>query len=96
LQSNGQSVRNPPTGSQSPIRHDEAAAKINKLRAMTVERGASPAEAATAASLARRLISQVARRAESDRRRDTGRGGVLAPGVHVDVVSRRRVRAAGC
>jgi hypothetical protein len=57
--------------------------KIRKLEAITVERGASPAEAATAALLARRLIRQIARRSDSD---ITGRGArlrPLAPGVHV-------------
>ena len=55
----------------------DVAAKIAKLTAMTVERGASPAEAATAASLARRLAQ-----------RHRSRQAALAPGVHVHVVSR--------
>ena len=55
----------------------DVAAKIAKLTAMTAERGASPAEAATAALLARRLAQ-----------RHLARPAALAPGVHVHVVSR--------
>ena len=38
---------------------EEALAKVGRLKAVTVERGATPAEAATAASLALRLLSQI-------------------------------------
>jgi len=88
--------------------HKEVVAKVRKLQAMTVERGASPAEAATAASLARRLVGQLAHRHEPDVASSAayryGRDGLghaerhsaLAPGVHVSVVSRKGLRTAGC
>lgn len=63
----------------------QALAKIRKLRAITVERGASPAEAATAASLARRLVSQIAHRSDAERTPRPPRRPTLAPGVHVRV-----------
>jgi hypothetical protein len=63
-------------------------AKVDKLEAMTVERGASPAEAATAASLAMRLISRIGHRDASEPPMQARRRSVLAPGVHVDIVSR--------
>jgi hypothetical protein len=58
-------------------------AKVRKLEAITVERGASPAEAATAASLARRLIRQSARHHDADVTVHAPRHFALAPGVHV-------------
>jgi hypothetical protein len=58
----------------------EALAKIGKLQAMTVERGASAAEAETAARLAGLLIARLARHDEARR------GLALAPGVHVTIV----------
>jgi hypothetical protein len=69
-------------------------AKVDKLEAMTVARGASPAEAATAASLARRLISRIGARDASEFPGHAGRHALRAPGVHVDVVSRRGPHAA--
>lgn len=58
----------------------KALTKIGKLQAITVERGASPAEAATAALLAGRLLARLARHDEARRHH------CLAPGVHVTVV----------
>jgi Protein of unknown function (DUF2786) len=69
-------------------------AKVGKLEAMTVDRGASPAEAATAASLARRLISRVGHRSATGLPAHPRRRAVLAPGVHVDIVSRPDPRTA--
>jgi aryl-alcohol dehydrogenase-like predicted oxidoreductase len=65
--------------------HEEALAKVSRLKAVTVERGATPAEAATAALLAERLISQIARRRNSVLAPQT-RCSALAPGVHVTIV----------
>jgi hypothetical protein len=67
--------------------HERTVARIGLLQAVTVERGASPAEAATAASLARRLMW---RRGHGNR---TEPGAMLAPrpalapGVHVSITS---------
>ena len=61
---------------------EEAVAKAGKLMAVTVERGATPAEAATAALLAVSLISQVAHRSAAGPLAH----GALAPGVHVTIV----------
>jgi hypothetical protein len=69
--------------------HQKVEAKVGKLEAMTVDRGASPAEAATAASLARRLIGRIGHREIHQRPVYVRRRSALAPGVHVDVVSRR-------
>ena len=60
---------------------DEAVAKVGRLKAVTVERGATPAEAATAALLAQRLVSRLANPAKAD----IARGYSLAPGVHVHI-----------
>jgi len=68
-------------GHNQCVSHQNLVAKIAKLEAMTVERGASPAEAATAGYLARRL-AQRARSAAAARQ------CALAPGVHVIVGSR--------
>ena len=65
--------------------HREAAAKVGRLRAVTVERGATPAEAATAASLAQRLLSQITRCGDADTAAHVTQSA-LAPGVHVTVV----------
>jgi hypothetical protein len=59
---------------------------VSKLRAVTVERGATPAEAATAALLARRLSSRIAQWGDCDIARRTTRLYPLAPGVHVDII----------
>jgi hypothetical protein len=67
--------------------HKHVVAKISMPEAMTVERGASPAEATTAATLARRLISQLTRRNYSDTTADAIRRSALAPGVHVTIVA---------
>jgi hypothetical protein len=64
---------------------EEALAKVGRLRAMTVERGATPAEAATAASLAQRLISQIADQSGSGITPLPARHSALAPGVHVSI-----------
>jgi hypothetical protein len=69
--------------------HQQVEAKVGKLEAMTVDRGASPAEAATAASLAGRLISRIGHRDPTRPLLHTWRPSTLAPGVHVDIVSRR-------
>jgi hypothetical protein len=66
-------------------------AKVIKLRAMTEERGASPAEAAAAASLARRLTHEIRRRHDADM---ATRRCSLAPGVHVVVVAASGLRKA--
>jgi hypothetical protein len=71
-----------------------AEAKVDKLEAMTVARGASPAEAATAAFLARRLVRRIASRDASHHDEHAACRPMLAPGVHVDVVSRRGTHAA--
>ena len=71
-------------------------AKVAKLKAVTVERGATPAEAATAASLARRLMSRIAHRSYSDITARVTSPSVLAPGVHVNIVSRRGLRTDEC
>jgi hypothetical protein len=63
--------------------HEEALAKVGRLRAVTVERGATPAEAATPASLAQRLIGQIADQSGSGITPRAARGSALAPGVHV-------------
>jgi hypothetical protein len=63
--------------------HEEALAKVGRLRAVTVERGATPAEAATAASLARRLIRQLLDQSGSGITPRAAERGALAPGVHV-------------
>ena len=81
-------------GQPSPMLHQKMEAKVDKLEAMTVERGASPAEAATAASLARRLIIRIGHRDGPDRPVHPRRRSALAPGVHVDIVSRRVPQAA--
>jgi len=69
--------------------HQQVEAKVGKLEAMTVDRGASPAEAATAACLARRLISRIGHRDTTRPLLHPRRPSTLAPGVHVDIVSRR-------
>jgi hypothetical protein len=74
----------------------QTAAKVRKLEAVTVARGASPAEAATAASLARRLILQLAHRNDPDVRACAARRSGLAPGVHVTILSGHRLRTADC
>lgn len=79
-------------GSRICMSHKEVLAKVGKLQAMTEARGASPAEAATAASLARRLVSQIVRRTDPD----PSVHSALAPGVHINVVSRKVVRTAHC
>ena len=66
----------------------ELMAKVRKLEAITVERGASPAEAATASVLARRLLRQIRRRSDRDPTLRASAHSVLAPGVHVQTVSR--------
>lgn len=81
-------------GQPSPMLHQKMEAKVEKLEALTVERGASPAEAATAASLARRLISRIGHRDGAGRPVHARRRSALAPGVHVDIVSRRVPQAA--
>jgi hypothetical protein len=69
---------------------DNIAANIVKLRAVTVERGATPAEAATAAVLARRLSSRIAEHiaagSECDITVHPSLRAALAPGVHVKIV----------
>jgi hypothetical protein len=55
---------------------------------VTVERGATAAEAGTAASLARRLISQIAGGSESGITAHAIRRSALAPSVHVDIAQR--------
>ena len=65
---------------------NDAAAKVGKLRAVTVERGATPAEAATAASRARRLTTQLTRRRDSAVTSPGDGDAMLAPGVHVDIL----------
>jgi hypothetical protein len=65
--------------------HEEALAKVGRLRAVTVERGATPAEAATAAALAQRLLTQIADRRDLAAARASRHSG-LAPGVHVEIV----------
>jgi hypothetical protein len=65
--------------------HEEALAKVSRLKAVTVERGATPAEAAAAASLAQRLMRQIAHRRESVVTQQN-RYSALAPGVHVTIV----------
>jgi Protein of unknown function (DUF2786) len=70
-------------------------AKVIKLRAVTVERGATPAEAATAASLSRRLMSRIAHRSGPDITAHGTRPSPLAPGVHVITVSWSAVRTGG-
>jgi hypothetical protein len=67
-------------------------AKVVKLRAITEERGASPAEAANAASLARRLTREIRRRRDADTAIRGVRRAPRAPGVHVDVVASGRPR----
>jgi hypothetical protein len=67
--------------------HAEVVAKVAKLKAVTVARGASPAEAATAASLAQRMIRQVAVPA-GGLVAPSARRCALAPGVAVAIVSR--------
>jgi aryl-alcohol dehydrogenase-like predicted oxidoreductase len=62
---------------------EEALAKVGRLRAVTVERGATPAEAATAASLAQRILSQIAHLGNSD---ITAYAARHAPGVRVEIV----------
>jgi uncharacterized protein YqjF (DUF2071 family) len=57
-------------------------AKLRKLEAITVERGATPAEAETAASLRRRLIREIAYSHAAD---VTARYRALSPGVHVRI-----------
>jgi hypothetical protein len=64
--------------------HHHEVAKLEKLRAVTVEHGATPAEAATAASLARRLIGQMAHRSGYGITVYTPRH-YLAPGVYVSI-----------
>lgn len=64
-------------------------AKVAKLRAVTVERGATPAEVATAASLSRRLISRIAHPSGSGITAHATRPSALAPGVHVIIASGR-------
>jgi hypothetical protein len=56
---------------------------------MTVERGASEAEAATAALLARRLIREIAHRDGADVTPRAARYLTLAPGVHVRIGTAR-------
>lgn len=63
-------------------------AKVRKLEAITVERGASPAEAAAASVLARRLLRQIRRRRDRDPALRAAAHAVLAPGVHVLTVPR--------
>jgi hypothetical protein len=60
-------------------------AKLLKLEAITVERGASEAEAATAALLAQRLIRQLAGQGDPDVTSRAGRYLGLSPGVHVRI-----------
>ena len=62
---------------------EEALAKVGRLKAVTVERGATPAEAATAASLAQRLLSQIAHHGDSD---IIAYAACHAPGVRVEIV----------
>jgi hypothetical protein len=76
--------------------HKDVVAKVGKLNAVTVERGATPSEAATAASLARRLISQIAHRSDSDITAHATSRCALAPGVHVNIVSRTGLRTTNC
>lgn len=65
--------------------HEEALAKVGRLRVVTVDRGATPAEAATAAALAQRLLTQIAdRRALATTHASRHFG--LAPGVHIEIV----------
>jgi hypothetical protein len=78
------------------VSHKDAATKVGKLKAVTVEHGATPAEAATAASLAGRLISRIARRSGSDTTAHATPHRALAPGVHVDIVSRTGLQTPHC
>jgi hypothetical protein len=65
--------------------HKAVVAKLRKLEAITVERGATPAEAETAASLRRRLIGEVAAAHDADVSAHILRYRALSPGVHVRV-----------
>jgi hypothetical protein len=60
-------------------------AKLRKLEAITVERGATPAEAETAASLRRRLSREIASAQNADGAAHTVRYRPLSPGVHVRI-----------
>jgi hypothetical protein len=73
--------------------HTEVVALVGKLKAVTVERGATPAEAAAAASHVRRLIAQIAHRNGSETAARAPRHAALSPGVHVRIS--RRVAPAG-
>lgn len=65
--------------------HEEALAKVGRLRAVTVDRGATPAEAATAAALAQRLLRQIADRRDPVMAPASRHSGP-APGVHVEIL----------
>jgi hypothetical protein len=69
------------------VTRTQAAARLRKLEAMTVERGATPAEAAAAARQARRLIRRFGLPTRTPG--PEPRGGACAPGVHVVIVRRR-------
>jgi hypothetical protein len=64
---------------------EEALAKLGRLRAVTIDRGATPAEAATAASMAERLTRQIEHRGDPVIT-SRPRRSALAPGVHVTIV----------
>jgi hypothetical protein len=80
-------VRGCRRGQQTFISPQNTAAKVAKLKAVTVERGATPAEAATAASLSRRLVRRSGRQRPRSARPPATRPSVLAPGVHVVIQS---------
>jgi hypothetical protein len=60
------------------VTRDKAIERVGKLRTITVERGASPHEAATAAAIAARLSARL------------GVGGLLATGPAPDATGDRR------
>jgi hypothetical protein len=66
------------------VTRTQAAARLRKLEAMTVERGATPAEAAIAATQARRLICRFGLHTCAPIPESCS--GAWAPGVHVMIV----------
>jgi hypothetical protein len=62
--------------------------KVSKLQAITVERGATRAEAAAAASLARRLARRLGNPRDPTIEGAVTPGGGHSPGVRVVIVSR--------